>query len=189
MNLVKPLLALVAVCALSAAPLSALAEPMKDVAEIPLKDINGKGTTLKDQKARVMLVVNVASKCGFTPQYAALEKLHRRFKDQGFSVIGIPCNDFGHQEPGTPDEIKAFCTSKYEVTFPLMEKVHVKGPEQHALYAALTGKGAAYPGDVAWNFGKFLVTSDGKVLKRFEPATTPDDPKVIEAIEAALAAK
>lgn len=160
-----------------------------NLAEVPLKDIDGKPTTLKAQKARVLLVVNVASQCGLTPQYTALEKLHRKYKDQGFSVVGFPCNDFGAQEPGTPSEIKQFCSSKYEVSFPLMEKLHVKGPEQHPLYALLTGKDAAYPGDIKWNFGKFLVTSDGKVLKRFEPKTTPDDPEVIAAVEAALKAK
>lgn len=166
-----------------------LAVVAANVAEIPVKDIDGKATSLKAQKAKVLLVVNVASKCGLTPQYTALEKLHRKYKDQGFSVVGFPCNDFREQEPGTAAEIKQFCSSKYDVTFPLMEKLHVKGPEQHPLYAALTGKDAAFPGDVKWNFGKFLVTSDGKVLKRFEPAVTPDDASVIEAIEAALAAK
>lgn len=168
---------------------SAVAEPMKSVTEIPLKDIDGKETTLKAQKARVLLVVNVASKCGLTPQYSALEALHRKYKDQGFSVVGIPCNDFGGQEPGTPAQIKEFCSTKYDVTFPIMEKVHVKGPEQHPLYTALTGKEAAFPGDIAWNFGKFLVSADGKVLKRFEPRTKPDDAEVMQAIEAALAAK
>lgn len=162
---------------------------VNNIAEIPLKDIDGKSTTLKDQKARVLLVVNVASKCGLTPQYTALEKVHRKYKEQGFSVIGFPCNDFGAQEPGSPAEIKEFCSSKYEVSFPLMEKVHVKGPEQHPLYAALTGKDARFPGDIAWNFGKFLVSADGKVLQRFEPRTAPDAPEVIRAIEAALAAK
>lgn len=157
-----------------------------NVAEIPVQDIDGKATTLKAQKAKVMLVVNVASKCGLTPQYEALESLHRKFKDKGFSVVGFPCNDFGAQEPGTPDEIKQFCKTKYDVSFPLMGKVHVKGTEQHPLYTALTGKDAAYPGDIAWNFGKFLVTADGKVLKRFEPKTKPDDAEVVKAIEAAL---
>src|SRR5690606_30107049 len=157
------------------------------IAEIPLKVINGKETTLKAQNARVMLVVNVASKCGLTPQYEALEALHRKYRDRGFSVVGFPCNDFGNQEPGTPEQIQEFCRSTYDVTFPLMEKVHVKGEGQHPLYAALTGDGAAFPGEVKWNFGKFLVTEDGKVLKRFEPRTAPDDPEVVAAIEAALA--
>ncbi|MGE3310123.1 MAG: glutathione peroxidase [Limisphaerales bacterium] len=165
------------------------ADPVKNVAEIPLKDIDGKDTTLKAQKAKVMLVVNVASKCGLTPQYDALEKLQRKYKDKGFSVIGFPCNDFGSQEPGTPAQIKEFCKATFDVSFPLMEKVHVKGAEQHPLYAVLTGKEAAFPGDIEWNFGKFLVTSDGKVLKRFNPRKAPDDPEVVQAIEAALAGK
>jgi len=162
------------------------ADTVKNVAEIPLKDIDGKETSLKGQKAKVMLVVNVASKCGLTPQYNALEKLQRQYKAKGFTVIGFPCNDFGAQEPGTPSEIKEFCKATFDVSFPLMEKVHVKGAEQHPLYAALTGKDAAFPGDIEWNFGKFLVTADGKVLKRFNPKKSPDDPEVIQAIEAAL---
>lgn len=159
------------------------------VTEIPVQDIDGKDTTLKAQKAKVLLVVNVASKCGLTPQYEALEKLHRKYQAQGFSVVGFPCNDFGAQEPGSPSEIKEFCKSKYDVSFPLMGKLHVKGPEQHPLYSRLTGKGAAFPGEIAWNFGKFLVAADGKVLQRFEPRTTPDSPEVVAAIELALAAK
>ncbi|MBL9127268.1 MAG: glutathione peroxidase [Verrucomicrobiales bacterium] len=166
-----------------------LADAVKNVAEIPLKDIDGKETSLKAQKAKVMLVVNVASRCGLTPQYDALEKLQKKYKSQGFSVVAFPCNDFGAQEPGTPAQIKEFCKSTYDVSFPLMEKVHVKGQEQHPLYAALTGKEAAFPGDIEWNFGKFLVTADGKVLKRFNPRKSPDDPEVVGAIEAALAAK
>ncbi len=160
-----------------------------NIAEIPVKDIDGKETSLKAQKAKVLLVVNVASKCGLTPQYEALEKVHRKYQAQGFSVVGFPCNDFGSQEPGSPTEIKEFCKSKYDVSFPLMGKLHVKGAEQHPLYARLTGKESAFPGDIAWNFGKFLVTADGKVLKRFEPRTAPDSPEVLAAIEAALGGK
>ncbi len=159
------------------------------ISDVPVKDIDGKDTSLKAQKAKVMLVVNVASKCGLTPQYEALEKVHRKYKDRGFSVVGFPCNDFNGQEPGTPEEIKEFCKSKYDVSFPLMGKLHVKGPEQHPLYAALTGAGAAFPGDIEWNFGKFLVTADGKVLKRFSPRTPPDHADVTAAIEAALGGK
>jgi glutathione peroxidase len=173
--------------ALIAAPL-AMAET-KNPAEIPIKTLDGKATTLKEQKARVMLVVNVASKCGLTPQYDALEKLQRKYKDKGFSVIGFPCNDFGAQEPGTPAEIQEFCKSTYSVSFPLMEKVHVKGAEQHPIYSVLTGKEAAFPGEIGWNFGKFLISGDGKVLKRFEPRTKPDSDEVVQAIEAALASK
>jgi len=156
---------------------------------IPLKDIDGKDTSLKAYQSKVLLVVNVASQCGFTPQYKALEAIHRKYKDQRFTVLGFPCNDFGAQEPGAPEEIKRFCSEKYDVTFPLFAKLHVKGNEQHPLYAALTGKESPFPGDIKWNFGKFLIGREGKILKRFEPQTRPDAPEVIEAIEAALAAK
>jgi glutathione peroxidase len=157
---------------------------------IPLKDIEGKDTSLNAYQGRVLLVVNVASKCGYTRQYKPLEELYRKYKDQGLVVMGIPSNDFGAQEPGTPDEIKAFCKSKFDVTFPLMEKVQVKsGAGQHPLYAALTGKDSPFPGDVKWNFGKFLIGRDGRVLARFQSADEPDSPAVTKAIEAALAAK
>ena len=136
-----------------------------------------------------MLLVNVASKCGLTPQYKALEATYQKYKDQGFVIVGIPCNDFNGQEPGTADEIKTFCSTKYNVTFPLMAKVHVKGAEQHPLYAALTGKDAKFPGDIEWNFGKFLIGRNGEVLNRFSPKTTPDDPSITAAIETALNSK
>src|SRR5947208_3601709 len=157
--------------------------------DIPLKDINGKETSLKAYKGKTLLVVNVASKCGLTPQYTALESLQQKYQKKGFVVLGFPSNDFAEQEPGTNQEIKEFCSSKYNVTFPLFDKLHVKGPEQHPLYSALTGVQAPFPGDVKWNFGKFLISKDGKILKRFEPKTTPDSAEVIEAIDAALAAK
>ena len=157
--------------------------------EIPLKDINGKPTSLKAYDGKVLLVVNVASKCGLTPQYKSLEAVHRKYKDKGFTVLGFPCNDFGSQEPGTTEEIKEFCSSKYDVTFPMFEKLHVKGPERHPLYESLSGEGSPFPGDVKWNFGKFLIGRDGKILKRFEPKVTPDSPEVTAAIEAALSAK
>lgn len=157
--------------------------------QIALKDINGKETSLKAYEGKVLLVVNVASKCGLTPQYKSLEATHRKYKDQGFSVLGFPCNDFGSQEPGTTEEIKEFCSTKYDVTFPMFDKVHVKGAERHPLYEALSGKDSPFPGDVKWNFGKFLIGRDGKILKRFEPKVAPDSPEVTQAIEAALAAK
>jgi glutathione peroxidase len=159
------------------------------VQTIPLKDIDGKDTTLKAYEGKVVLVVNVASRCGLTKQYKELQALHEKFKDQGFTVLGFPCNDFGAQEPGSNEEIKVFCTEKYNVSFPMFDKLHVKGAEQHPLYTALTGKEGAFPGDVKWNFGKFLIGKDGKPLQRFEPRTTPDDTTVISAIEKALAAK
>lgn len=157
--------------------------------DIPLKDINKMDTSLKAQQGKVLLIVNVASQCGLTPQYKGLEAIHRKYKDRGFTVLGFPCNDFGGQEPGSNEEIKQFCSTKYDVSFPLFDKLHVKGPEQHPLYAALTGKGAKFPGDVKWNFGKFLVGRDGTVLQRFEPRTAPDAKEVTDAIEAALGAK
>lgn len=168
---------------------AAMAADKPSITDIPLKDIDGKPTTLKAYEGKVLLLVNVASRCGNTPQYKAMEELYRKYKDQGLVVMGFPCNDFGAQEPGTNAEIKEFCTSKYDVSFPMFDKLHVKGPEQHPLYTALTGKDGAFPGDVKWNFGKFLVGRDGKPLERFEPKVKPDDAKVVNAIEAALAAK
>ena len=159
------------------------------LADIPLKDIDGKPTSLKKYEGKVVLLVNVASQCGLTPQYTALQAIHAKFKDKGFTVVGVPCNDFGSQAPGTNDEIKQFCSAQYQMTFPLLDKIHVKGSAQHPLYAKLTGKDAAFPGDIKWNFGKFLLGRDGKVLKRFEPAITPDAPEVLSAIEAALGGK
>lgn len=159
------------------------------VLDIPLKDIDGKDTSLKAYQGKVLLVVNVASRCGLTKQYKELQALHEKYKDQGFSVVGFPCNDFGAQEPGTNEEIKTFCSTNYQVSFPLFDKLHVKGEQQHPLYTALTGKDGAFPGDVKWNFGKFLIGKDGKPLQRFEPRTTPDDAAVVAAIEKAIAAK
>lgn len=168
----------------------AVAADGKSLYDIPLKDIDGKETTLGAYRGKVLLVVNVASKCGYTRQYKPLEAVYRKYKDRGFVVLGFPSNDFGGQEPGTNSEIKEFCGSKYDVTFPLFDKVAVKsGQDQHPLYAALTGGDAAFPGEVKWNFGKFLIGSDGKVLARFASADEPDGEKVTKAIEAALAAK
>jgi len=157
-----------------------------DLQKIEFKDIEGKKTSLKAYEGKVILAVNVASKCGLTPQYSALESLYQKYKDKGLVVIGFPCNDFGGQEPGTLEEIKAFCSTKYQVTFPMMDKLHVKGDKQHPLYAAMTGKDSPFPGVVKWNFGKFLIGKDGKLVARFGPRTTPDDTKVTEAIEKAL---
>ena len=150
-------------------------------------DIKGQEIPLSTYRGKVLLIVNTASKCGFTPQYAALEALQKKYGAQGFTVIGFPCNDFANQEPGTAAEIQQFCSSKYAVTFPLMEKIHVKGSEQHPLYAALTGKDGLFPGDVKWNFGKFLIGKDGKAIARFEPKQTPDSPEIVAAIDKALA--
>jgi glutathione peroxidase len=157
--------------------------------DVPLKDIDGKDTSLKAYQGKVLLLVNVASFCGNTPQYGGLEALQQKYKDKGFTVLGFPCNDFGAQEPGSNKEIKEFCTSKYAVTFPIFDKLHVKGAEQHALYKELSGKDSPFPGDVKWNFGKFLIGRDGKIIQRFEPGVKPESPQVTKAIEAALAAK
>lgn len=157
--------------------------------EIPLKDIDGKETTLAPYKSKVMLIVNVASKCGNTPQYKTLETTYQKYKDKGFTVLGFPCNQFGGQEPGSSEQIKQFCVLEYQVTFPMFEKIEVNGPNRHPLYTALAGKDSPFPGDIKWNFGKFLVGKDGKILKRFDPKTQPDSPEVTAAIEAALADK
>ena len=163
--------------------------PAGSIQEIPIKDNSGKETSLNAYKGQVLLVVNVASKCGLTPQYKGLEATQQKYKAKGFTVLGFPCNQFGGQEPGTNEEIKEFCSNKYNITFPLFDKLDVNGPKRHPLYVALAGKESPYPGDIKWNFGKFLIGRDGKIIKRFEPKTTPDSPEVTEAIEAALAAK
>lgn len=157
--------------------------------DIPLKDIDGNSTSLKPYAGKVLLIVNVASKCGNTPQYAGLEKLYRQYKDRGLVVLGFPCNDFGAQEPGSEAAVKEFCSKNYDVTFPMFSKLHVKRPEQHPLYQHLSGKNAPFPGDVKWNFGKFLIARDGSTVKRFEPGVKPESKQVTEAIEAALAAR
>jgi glutathione peroxidase len=156
---------------------------------IPLKDIDGKDTTLKTYAGKPLLIVNVASKCGFTPQYTGLEAVWRKYKDKGLMVLGFPSNDFGGQEPGTNEEIKQFCSSKFDVTFPMFDKVQVKGEGQHPLYTTLTGPESPVPGPVKWNFGKFLIGRDGKIIARFDSKVTPDSPELTKAIEDALAAK
>jgi glutathione peroxidase len=184
---------------------------MPSLTEIPLTTIAGAPATLADYSGKVLLVVNVASKCGLTPQYTALEALYQKFKPRGFAILGFPANDFAGQEPGTNEEIATFCSTEYPVTFPLFSKIAVTGPGKHPLYAALI---AAKPEHVVygpwregltdyaakngfpppnplpellWNFEKFLIGRDGKVLARFAPDTPPDDPRITEAIEAALA--
>ena len=151
--------------------------------QIPVKTVDGADSSLGAYAGKARLVVNVASKCGLTPQYTALEALYRKYKDRGLLVLAFPANEFGAQEPGTDEEIKTFCSTKYDVTFPIFSKVVVKGPGQHPLYAALTqGK------DITWNFEKFLVDRDGNVVERFTPDVTPDSPQVLLAIEKALGA-
>ena len=156
---------------------------------ISLKDIDGKSTTLKEYEGEVLLIVNVASKCGYTPQYAGLEAIYKKYQDKGFAVLGFPCNQFGGQEPGNNKQIKEFCSSKYQVTFPLFDKTEVNGPNRHPLYVVLAGKDSAFPGDIKWNFSKFLVGRDGKILIRFESGTKPDSPELTKAVESALGAK
>ena len=157
--------------------------------DIAIKDIDGKDTTLAAYKGKVVLIVNVASRCGYTPQYKSLEAVYQKYKDQGFVVLGFPCNQFGGQEPGTNEEIKQFCTSKYDVTFPLFDKIEVNGANRHPLYVALAGDTSPFPGNIKWNFNKFLIGKDGKILKRFDSKVTPDSAEATEAITAALAAK
>ncbi|KFE57711.1 glutathione peroxidase [Pseudomonas syringae] len=155
--------------------------------DMKLKALDGQELPLAPFKGQVVLVVNVASKCGLTPQYAALETLYQTYKSKGFNVLGLPCNQFAGQEPGTQEEIQAFCSLNYGVTFALGEKLEVNGPQRHSLYRLLAGEGAEFPGDITWNFEKFLVGKNGGVIARFSPRTAPDDPAVIQAIEKALA--
>src|SRR5450755_4458440 len=152
-----------------------------------LNSIDGGAAPLSAYKGKVLLLVNVASKCGFTPQYKELEAVYGKYKDQGLVVTGFPANNFGAQEPGTNEEIKTFCTRKYSVTFPMYSKISVKGSDQAPLYAYLTkDTGSGMAGEIKWNFTKFLVDRDGKVVQRFEPAVTPDSKEVTTAIEKQL---
>jgi len=152
-----------------------------------LNSIDGKPAPLADYKGKVVLLVNVASQCGYTPQYSALEAIYEKYKDQGFVILGFPANNFGAQEPGTNEEIKTFCTRKYSVTFPMYSKISVKGADQAPLYTYLTKEtGTGIAGEIKWNFTKFLVDRDGKVIQRFEPAVTPDSKEVTGAIEKQL---
>jgi glutathione peroxidase len=153
--------------------------------DIPVKTLAGQDSSLGSQSGKTLLVVNVASKCGLTPQYAALEKLHEQFGPRGFAVVGFPCNQFGGQEPGTADEIAQFCSTTYGVSFPLFEKIEVNGPDRHPVYAELTAvpDASGEAGDVQWNFEKFVVRPDGTVAARFRPRTEPDATEVIAVIE------
>jgi len=159
-----------------------------NVLDFTLNSIDGKPAPLSQYQGKVVLIVNVASKCGYTPQYAGLEKIYEKYKDKGFVILGFPANNFMAQEPGTNEEIKTFCSSKYNVTFPMYSKISVKGGDIHPLYQYLTDKSAnpTTGGDINWNFTKFLVGKDGKVMARFEPAVTPESAEVTGAIEKAL---
>lgn len=158
--------------------------------DIEIGTLDDRSTPLRDLAGKALLVVNVASKCGLTPQYEGLERLHEKYADRGFSVLGVPCNQFGGQEPGSHEQIREFCSMTYGVTFPMTEKVDVNGDGRHALYDALvtTADDEGHDGDIRWNFEKFLVSADGQVVARFGPRTDPEDAVVLDAIEAALPA-
>jgi len=159
-----------------------------DYLHMPFRTITGDTTNLAAFAGKVVLVVNVASKCGNTPQYAGLEKLYEKYKDRGLVILGFPANDFKLQEPGTDAEILAFCTTNYGVTFPMMSKIGVKGADRHPLYAYLT-KESPFPGEITWNFNKFLLDRRGKVVARFDTKVTPEDPGLVAKIEAELGKK
>ena len=156
------------------------------VSDIAVKTINGKEIKLDEYKGKVLLIVNVASYCGYTRQYSGLEELNQKYGEQGLEVLGFPCNDFGAQEPGTNEEIVQFCETKYGVTFDLFDKVHILGASQHPLYQTLTSS-VNPTGEVAWNFEKFLISKQGEVVARFKSGVAPNDPELIKAIEAELA--
>ena len=165
--------------------------------DIPVKTLAGQDSSLgavaspgPGSPGKALLVVNVASKCGLTPQYAALEKLHEQFGSRGFTVVGFPCNQFGGQEPGTADEIAQFCSTTYGVSFPLFEKIEVNGPDRHPIYTELTEvpDASGEAGDIQWNFEKFLIAPDGQNVQRFRPGVQPEDRVVVEAIEGVLPA-
>jgi glutathione peroxidase len=159
--------------------------------QFKVKDIEGKDVDLAQYKGKPVLIVNVASKCGNTPQYAQLQELHKKYAEAGLVILGFPANEFGKQEPGTNEQIKEFCTSKYNVSFPMFSKIVVKGDGQAPLYRYLTSKETdpKFAGDITWNFEKFLVGRDGQVVARFKPKTKPDAPEVVQAIEGEIAKK
>ena len=155
----------------------------------PIHTLHGDETSLAAFDGKAILAVNVASKCGLTPQYTGLEELQKKYSGKGFTVVGFPCNQFGGQEPGSAEEIEAFCSTTYGVTFPMMEKIDVNGDDRHPIYAQLTtvADDAGHAGDIRWNFEKFLIGADGSVT-RFGPKVAPDDPALVEAIESKLPA-
>jgi glutathione peroxidase len=178
------------------APKEVVKEPTDKAAsstplQFTVKDIDGKDVNLSDYKGKVVMIVNVASKCGNTPQYAGLEKMYEKYKDQGFVILGFPANNFGSQEPGSNSQIKEFCSSTYHVAFPMMGKVSVKGDDKAPLYKYLTtaDTNGEFAGEVEWNFGKFLIDRNGAVIARFAPKTKVETPQVVSEVEKALAAK
>ncbi|MFN3729187.1 MAG: glutathione peroxidase [Fimbriimonadaceae bacterium] len=172
---------------LSCAAVMAFGSPATALYDFTMKNIDGKEKPLAEYKGKVVMVVNVASKCGLTPQYKELEALYKEKKDAGFVILGFPANEFGNQEPGTNAEIKEFCEEKYGVTFPMFEKIVVKGPQIHPLYTWLIAETGGQ--EIGWNFTKFLIGRDGKVIRRFPPQMTPQTKDIRDAVEAALAAK
>lgn len=160
----------------------------KSVYEFSMKDINGKDVKIADYKGKVLLLVNTASQCGYTPQYKGLQMIYQKYQAQGFTVLGFPANNYGGQEPGSNDEIKEFCTMRYKVTFPMFAKISVKGDDQHPLYQYLTSKESnpQFGGDVTWNFNKFLVSKSGQIIGRFGSKVEPESPELTGAIEQAL---
>lgn len=180
-------LGLAVILTLSAVGAGAAEEP-KSVLDFTAKSIDGEDVKLEKYKGKVMLIVNTASKCGLTPQYEQLEALHEKYSEKGLAVLGFPANNFGGQEPGTDEEIKEFCSSRFDVKFDMFSKVSVKGDDKAPLYSFLTSEetNKEYAGDIKWNFTKFLVNREGEVIARFEPKTTPDDEAVVAAIEKAL---
>jgi glutathione peroxidase len=161
---------------------------VRSIHEVELPRLNGRPESLSEYSGKVVLAVNVASRCGFTPQYAGLQALHDRYAGRGFTVLGFPSNQFGHQEPGTAEQIQEFCSLNYGVTFPLFGKLDVKGEEQHPLYSILSESAddSGKAGNVRWNFEKFLVGRDGRVVRRFRSKVEPEDPKIVEAVESLL---
>ena len=175
---------------LAAALLSAIIPAMHaaSVFDITVKDIKGADTSLAAYRGKVLLIVNVASKCGYTKQYIGLEALYANYKDQGLVVLGFPCNQFGGQEPGTEADSVEYCSTKFNVKFPLFAKIEVNGPDRHPLYTFLSGEGAKFPGKIGWNFNKSLVGRDGQVIARYESKVAPESDELVKAVEAALAA-
>lgn len=159
-----------------------------DLYTVPIHSLEGEPVSLADYRDREVLIVNVASKCGLTPQYTGLEELQKRYASRGFAVIGVPCNQFAGQEPGTAEEIRSFCSTTYGVTFPILEKVDVNGADRHPLYSILTevSDASGYSGDIRWNFEKFLVAPGAASVRRFNPKVEPEDPELVGAIESGL---
>ena len=160
------------------------------VHDIPVNTLQGQPSSVGDHAGKALLIVNVASKCGLTPQYTALQQVYDTYADRGFAVLGFPCNQFGAQEPGTAGEIEEFCSLNYGVSFPMFEKIDVNGPDRHPLYVELTQTAdvEGHDGDIRWNFEKFLIAPDGEIVARYSPVVVPDDPTIIADIERVLPA-